>query len=171
NCMHHADSNEEMSAIVKLINDPDEGVARVAIRQLGKSNSRFAFIHLIPKLSSDDMKIRKEAIDALRPIIGTDFGYKYSAPLAVREEAVKRWKKMWQDNQTNPRFLWDLQETNRFIKDKYLAKPAAAPKPTASAQKTALKIPALGTFKKVAPQAAAKKIAAKKTKAGRAAGR
>lgn len=132
NCLNWAGSDAEMSAIVKLINDIDEGVSRIAIRKLGKSRTRFAFIHLIPKLSSDDMKIRKEAIDALRSILGTDLGYKYMAPENLRIEAINRWQKMWKDNQINPRFLRDAEETALMVKEKYSAKPAIVVKKTAA---------------------------------------
>ncbi|MBF0521935.1 MAG: HEAT repeat domain-containing protein [Candidatus Omnitrophica bacterium] len=134
NCVSHAGSDAEMSTIVKLINDADEGVSRIAIRKLGKSRSRFAFIHLIPKLDSEDMKIRKEAIDALKSITDTDLGYKYMAPEDVRNEAIKRWKQMWKENQTNPRFLMDIRNTKLVIKEKYMGKPAVGKKSVAPVQ-------------------------------------
>lgn len=102
-------SSAESVAVARLANDKDEGVARVAIRKLGKTKNRFSFINLLPKLESTNIIIRKEAIMALQGMTGTDLRYQYSAPDRQRRQACLRWKKMWEQNKSNPRFLREVQ--------------------------------------------------------------
>jgi len=119
NCLNCPGSDSELAAIIRLTNDSDGAVARIAIRKLGKSKNRFSFVNLIPKLESPDIKIRKEVIEALQFMTGTDLGYRYSAPEPERKSSIKNWQKLWEKNQTNPHFLGEmiprdlLVETNK----------------------------------------------------------
>ncbi len=104
-------SNSEMAALVKLSSDPEESVARIAIKKMGKTKQhRFAFVNLIPKLLSPNVTIRKEAIEALRDITGTDLGYNFSASDAKRRQAFAKWEKLWEENEANPSFIKDLRK-------------------------------------------------------------
>jgi len=105
NCLSCTGSDIEMTGIVRLVNDDDENVARIAIRKLGKGRNRFSFINLIPKLESPNIKIRKEAIEALQSMTGITLNYRYKATERERNQAVKRWQKLWIQNKTNPHFL------------------------------------------------------------------
>ncbi|MBF0252334.1 MAG: hypothetical protein HQL29_00820 [Candidatus Omnitrophica bacterium] len=103
-------SVSEMTAIIKLSSDSDETVARVAIRKMGRAKlNRVALINLIPKLLHSDIIIRKEAINALKDITGTDLGYNFSASEDKRREAVARWEELWENNESNPNFIKDLK--------------------------------------------------------------
>jgi hypothetical protein len=103
-------TNSEMAALVRLSSDADETVARIAIKKMGRTRQhRFAFVNLIPKLLHPNVSIRKEAIEALRDITGTDLGYNFSDDEYKRREAVVRWEELWDKNQTNPNFLKDLK--------------------------------------------------------------
>ena len=84
NCINPEGGQEEAFAIVKLINDSDEDVARIAIRKSSKTRNRLAFSYLISKLDSANVKIRKEAIDALVLITGSDLGFSPSAAESAR---------------------------------------------------------------------------------------
>lgn len=125
NCINPEDGPEETFAIVKLINDPDEDVARIAIRKSAKTRNRLAFTYLISRLDSENVKIRKEAMDALMLITGSDLGFNPTASQGARDEAVLRWQQVWQDNQMNPQFLMDDEATRLIVKKKYLVKTVA----------------------------------------------
>jgi len=122
NCINPEGGQEEEFAIVKFINDPDEDVARIAIRKSAKIRNRLGFSYLISRLDSENVKIRNEAIDALRIITGSDLGFNPTAAESGRSEAIKRWQQVWQDNQMNPQFLIDEEATRSIIKKKYFAK-------------------------------------------------
>ena len=115
NCIDPAFSEAGVLAIVKLGSDPDEGIARIAVRKLGRIRTRFAFTHLISMLDSQHTKVRKEAIEALGSIAGSDLGYRSTASGSQRDEAVKRWQQLWKDNQMNPDFLRDPKVTGLII--------------------------------------------------------
>jgi len=109
NCLDSFVTDSETSAIMRLANDPDETVARIAIRKLGLMKSRVSFIQVLPKLDSPNEKIRREAIDALKTMTGTDLGYKYLAPEPQRRASVKSWQKLLSENQSNPHFLEEMR--------------------------------------------------------------
>ena len=118
NCLDSLGSDSEMAAIIKLSNDNDETVARIAIRKLKRVKSRFSFINLIPKLESPNIKIRKEAIEVLKSITGTDLCYRYSAPEPDRKAAVRNWQKWWRENRTNPDFLQEIKANHLLVRTK-----------------------------------------------------
>lgn len=114
--------DQEAFAIVKFINDPDEDVARIAIRKSAKIRNRLALTYLISRLESGNVKIRKEAIDALAAITGSDLGFNPTANESGHNEAVARWQQVWRDNQMNPKFLIDEEATRAILKKKYSSK-------------------------------------------------
>ncbi|MBF0489273.1 MAG: HEAT repeat domain-containing protein [Candidatus Omnitrophica bacterium] len=122
NCLNHEGSEAEVFAIVKLINDPDEGVARVAIRKSVKIRNRMAFTYLIFQLKNENAKIRREAIDALNAITGSDLGFDPDASVNSRDKAVERWQELWKDNQMNPQFLRNDEATRLITKKKGVLK-------------------------------------------------
>jgi hypothetical protein len=75
--------------------------------------SRVSFTQVLPKLDSLNEKIRKEAIDALRMMTGTDLGYNYMAPASERKRSSQSWQKLWSNNQSNPRFLEEMRAGSR----------------------------------------------------------
>jgi len=105
NCIDWRGGHAGTDAIIRLANDSNAGVARIAIRKLGNSGNRFAFISLMSKLGSSDARIRKEAIEALRRMTGDDLGYRYSAPNEDRVKSIGKWQEYWRANQAKPRFL------------------------------------------------------------------
>jgi len=70
NCIDWRGGNAGTNALIRLKNDSDESVARIAIRKLGNKKNRFALISLMSKLSSPSVKIRKEAAEALHHMTG-----------------------------------------------------------------------------------------------------
>ena len=118
NCLSLKTSDVEATTIVRLTNDRDESVARIAIRKLGKGKNRFSIMNLIPKLESPNIKIRKEAIEALQAITGNNLGYKYSAPETKRKRAIKMWQKLWEKNRSNPHFLKELKTSHLSVDTK-----------------------------------------------------
>jgi len=140
NCINPEEGEEEIFAIVKFINDPDEDVARIAIRKSAKTRNRLGFTYLISKLDSENVKIRKEAIDALILITGSDLGFNPSAAIGQRNEAVRLWQKVWQDNQMNTQFLIDDEATRAVFKKKHPEKePSSTQEPVKHTKKTAKK--------------------------------
>lgn len=109
NCLEHTGGEAEAAAIMRLANDADETVSRIAIRKLGRMGDHFAFSNLVPKLEDKDIKIRREAIEALRGITGTDFGYDYTAAEAVRQRQAQKWKMFVDRMSANPHLLRELQ--------------------------------------------------------------
>ena len=128
NHLGHVESQTEMAAMVKLSTDSSEGVARIAIRRLGRCQGRFAVSNLIPKLSHASAKIRQEAIFSLVKISGDDLGFQPNATEAQRRKAIKSWEKMLQESRLNPQF-WEQQKSGE--------KPA--PKKSRKRARTALK--------------------------------
>jgi len=128
NCITPEGGEDETFGIVKMINDPDEDVARIAIRKSAKTRNRLAFTYLISKLESENVKLRQEAINALVEITGADLGFDPAAALNGRNEAVLRWNKVWQDNQMNPQFLINEEATRSILKMKYQDTPSKTPK-------------------------------------------
>ncbi len=131
NCINPEGGEDETFAIVKFINDPDEDVARIAIRKSAKTRNRLAFTYLIARLDSENMKIRQEAIDALKAITGSDLGFNPQGASNHRHEVIRLWQKVWQDNQMNSQFLIDDEATQGIIKRKYTEKPHS-PEPEAA---------------------------------------
>ncbi|MBF0571447.1 MAG: HEAT repeat domain-containing protein [Candidatus Omnitrophica bacterium] len=109
NHLDHRAGGPEAEAIARLSGDSDEGVARLAIRKLGIMANHFAFVTLVPKLESVNIKVCKETIEALMAITGTDKGYDYSAPLPERKRQARVWKAIAKESYTKPRLLRDLQ--------------------------------------------------------------
>ena len=105
NCIDWRGGHAGTDAIIRLANDSNAGVARIAIRKLGNSGNRVAFISLMSKLGSSDVRIRKEAIEALRRMTGDDLGYRYFAPNEDRVKSIGKWQEYWRANQAKPRFL------------------------------------------------------------------
>ena len=106
NCINHNTDDEiELACLARLTNDPDEGVARIALRKLGSCKNRYAFFNVLPKLESEDIKIRREAIRALQNMTGTTLGYRFIGPENGRKIAIKKWKDLWTKNQSNPHFF------------------------------------------------------------------
>ena len=106
NCIRPEQGHAEFVTIVKLSNDRDDQVARVAIRKLATHRTLSSFSNLIPKLRHVNPKIRKETNEALKTLTGKDFGYRAVAPERERERAVKAWEKFLVKNQARPQ-LWD----------------------------------------------------------------
>ncbi len=106
NCLRPEDGHAEFTTIVKLSNDPEDQVARVAIRKLATCRTLASFSYLIPKLWHANPKMRREANDALKLLTGKDFGYRATAPEKERERAAKAWEKFLVKNQARPQ-LWD----------------------------------------------------------------
>jgi hypothetical protein len=127
NSINPEGGEDETFAIVKFINDPDENVARIAIRKSAQTRNRLAFAYLISKLDSENVKIRKEAIEALGLITGSDLGYNPTATIGQRGESVRLWQKVWQDNQMNTQFLMDEEATRSIFKRKYSKKASETP--------------------------------------------
>ncbi|MBF0503599.1 MAG: HEAT repeat domain-containing protein [Candidatus Omnitrophica bacterium] len=109
NHLDHRAGDPEASAIARLSADIDEGVARVAIRKLGLMGNHFAFVTLVPKLESSNIKVCKETIEALISLTGTDQGYDYSATLPERKRQARVWKALAKESYIKPRLLRDLQ--------------------------------------------------------------
>ena len=128
NCINPQEGEDEAFAIVKFINDPDEDVARIAMRKSTKIRNRLAFTYLISKLDSENVKLRQEAISALNLITGSDLGFNPASAVGQRNEAVKRWQQIWADNQTNAQFLIDEEATRSIFKKKYHEKIAVVEK-------------------------------------------
>ncbi|MBF0569707.1 MAG: hypothetical protein HQL18_02905 [Candidatus Omnitrophica bacterium] len=110
NHLNHTAGEPEATAIARLSADTDEGVARIAIRKLGIMGNHFAFVTIVPKLESQNIKICKEAIDALFSMVGTDLGYNYSAPYPERKRQARAWNTLAKQSYTKPRLLRELRE-------------------------------------------------------------
>jgi len=122
NCLNPEAGQEEAFTLIKYINDPDEDVARIAIRKSAKTRNRLGFTYLIAQLANPNVKIRKSAIDALVLITGSDLGFDAAHSENARHEALLRWQQVWQSNQMNPQFLIDEEATRSIIKKKYIEK-------------------------------------------------
>ncbi|MBF0477924.1 MAG: HEAT repeat domain-containing protein [Candidatus Omnitrophica bacterium] len=109
NHLDHRGSDPEATAIGRLAGDSDENVARIAIRKLGLMGNHFAFVSLVPKLESPNIKIRKEVISALKVLTGTDLGYNYAATDSELKRHVQPWKTLAKESYMHPRLLRDLK--------------------------------------------------------------
>jgi hypothetical protein len=108
NCIRPEDGNTELATLVKLSNDSDDQVARIALRKLACSKSSLAVSNLISKLRHANPKIRKEAITHLKSLEGKDYGYRPTDPEPEREKAVRAWEKFLKKSQ--PRLYSDRDE-------------------------------------------------------------
>ncbi len=70
--------------------EPD--VRIMAIRAAGSARDQSAVPLLVDRLSDEDDAVRFYAILALERITGTRMGYDYGSSLAVRHEAIERWR-------------------------------------------------------------------------------
>lgn len=82
-------------------NANDPGAKLAAIIEAGREKDRSAIPHLIEQLESDDQAVRMYAILALERITGTRRGYRYYAPPAERQNAIRRWVRAYRDGQPN----------------------------------------------------------------------
>ncbi|MBF0479920.1 MAG: hypothetical protein HQL26_10600 [Candidatus Omnitrophica bacterium] len=109
NHLDHRGGDPEATALGRLAGDSDENVARIAIRKLGLMANHFAFVSLVPKLESANIKVRKEVITALKAITGTDLGYNYAAIDGELKRQVQPWKTLAKESYMHPRLLRDLR--------------------------------------------------------------
>ncbi len=110
NHLDHNGGEAEETAIAHLAGDSDDSVSRIAIRKLGLMANHFAFVSLVPKLESSNVKVCKEAIDALVRMIGVDLDYDYTAPELERKRQARAWKSLAQESYTNPRLVRELRQ-------------------------------------------------------------
>ena len=80
----------------------DPGIRIMAIKWAGDTKVLPAVPYLVESLQNEDQAVRFYAIEALRRVTGTDYGYDYKAAPHRRAEALKRWQefldsKEWQN--------------------------------------------------------------------------
>ena len=78
----------------------DVQVRILAIKHAGDNKVTEAVPPLVDCLEDEDKSVRFYSIEALRRITGTDQGYDYKAAAHVRAEAVKRWCRFIESNES-----------------------------------------------------------------------
>ncbi len=71
---------------------PDPEMRRVAIVQAANSNNPADYPRLVQQLDDDDPDARMLAILVLEQRTGTNRGYDFAAPRALREPSLKEWQ-------------------------------------------------------------------------------
>ncbi len=109
----HEDPIERVSALYALALVEDEGIVRhitpllqdadayiraLAARILERAGARSAVQSLIDVLGDTDVGARESAVSALRAITGQDFRFDPRGPGSERFEAIKLWRRWWEEN-------------------------------------------------------------------------
>ena len=81
--------------IKKKLANPDVEIQSAAIRAVAKSQAVEMAPDLINLLLSDDVKVCKDAIKALRMLSGNNFGYNPEGSKLSKFAAQQRWQKWW----------------------------------------------------------------------------
>jgi len=83
------------ATLQKKISSSDAEIQRAAIKAIAKNQKVELSPHLIDLLTDDDVKVRKDAVDALRAFSGSQFGYDPEGSLLSKISSQKRWKRWW----------------------------------------------------------------------------
>ncbi|MHC4620969.1 MAG: HEAT repeat domain-containing protein [Planctomycetota bacterium] len=81
------------------LESPNPTVRIMAIKWAGDNKVSAAVPQLVDLLEDEDPSVRFYAIEGLRRITGTDNGYDYKSAALQRAAAVKRWRKLVDQNE------------------------------------------------------------------------
>jgi hypothetical protein len=87
--------------ITPVLTDSDPSVKIPAMELAVRQHDMSAIPVLIKNLDNDDPAVRFYAIDALRKLTGSDFGYLFYSDEDVRRPAVLKWKQ-WYESSAGP---------------------------------------------------------------------
>ncbi|MCB9832459.1 MAG: HEAT repeat domain-containing protein [Planctomycetes bacterium] len=101
---------ESSAALVAHLGHADEVVRFEAAAGLLNHGDTTAVPVLIEFLDSQDRRFRYKSIEALRKVLGQDFGYEFAAPAEIRNVSISRWRDWWASEKTRLMYRPGAQE-------------------------------------------------------------
>ena len=90
---------------------PDPASKLYAIHDAGEKQETTAVPRLVEQLDNDDPVVRMMAVQALRRITGTRFGYNPYAPIERLREAIRRWTEAVRTGRLSRQEQWETDES------------------------------------------------------------
>lgn len=120
---HQLIDQESATALRQLAVTGDEAEIRMqAIKTLGQLKDIDGMDVLIAGLEDESLEVRQAAIDSVRNIMSTDFGFRADASPGERAEAVAKSRKFWDVCLANARFVEGVRNPAMLQKWKKAAK-------------------------------------------------